>query len=147
GADTITIAAHGFADGDQVEYFANGNTAITGLTDHAIYTVVKVDDASFQLKNSSGTLIQLSQDLVLGTHFFAKTSDVAGLTLVANDAAINTTTNALHIGTHGFNDGDKVIYSSNGGPAITGLTSGSSYIVVLVDGDHFKLKDSFGNII
>src|SRR5262249_4437195 len=62
GTGTITIAAHGFADGDQVEYFANGNTAITGLTDHAIYTVVKSDDASFQLKNSSGALVPISQD-------------------------------------------------------------------------------------
>ena len=61
GTDTIRIAAHGFLDGDHVEYFANGNTPITGLADRAIYTVVKVDDESFQLKDGNGVLVQLAQ--------------------------------------------------------------------------------------
>lgn len=32
--ETITITGHGFNDGDRVAYYAKGNTAISGLTEH-----------------------------------------------------------------------------------------------------------------
>ena len=60
-ADTIKIAAHGFATGDLVDLFAGGNTAITDLTDNTIYTVDTIDDATFRLKDGTGAVIQIAQ--------------------------------------------------------------------------------------
>ena len=64
GSSTITSAAHGFTDGQQVVYNAHGGSPITGLTDHSTYYVIYLNDAQFQLSATatvtSGTSIALA---------------------------------------------------------------------------------------
>lgn len=57
GATLTSGTAHGFAVGDTVQYFAN-STALTGLTDKAVYTVGSINGTTqFTLTNRDGTTI------------------------------------------------------------------------------------------
>src|SRR5262249_35930172 len=132
--NTISVPAHGFADGDKVKYFANGNTPITGLSEGTIYTVQLVDDGSFHLLDSGGNVVAVSQGGALGTQYFARVTDVASYTADADNPVIFG--GVFNIASHGFIDGDKVLYLADGGP-ISGLTSGTTYTVGVVDQDHF----------
>src|SRR5262249_13637651 len=69
--DTIHIASHGFENGDTIYYDpGTGNTAITGLATNTPYTVIKLTDDTFQLKDANGILVQIAQGSALGTHTF-----------------------------------------------------------------------------
>ncbi len=57
GATITSGTNHGFAVGDTVQYFAN-STALTGLTDKALYTVGSINGTTqFTLTNRDGTTI------------------------------------------------------------------------------------------
>ena len=56
-AHSIAIGNNGFTNGDTVTYSANGNTAITGLTDGGSYTVQTIDANTFQLLDAKGNLV------------------------------------------------------------------------------------------
>src|SRR5260370_768907 len=83
----INIAAHGFSNGDVVKYSDGGNADITGLQNNMTYTVNKVDDGAFQLKDSSGNVINVAQGNALGTQTFTRASD--GVKATLNLAAID----------------------------------------------------------
>lgn len=53
--------------------------------------------------------------------------------------AVNVSTNIFTITTHGFNNGDAVIYSSNGGTDINGLFNGDTYFVKYINANEFTL--------
>lgn len=144
-ADTISLAGHGFSTGDVVRYSAGtGNTAITGLTDAATYTVEKVDDATFKLKDSNGNVIQIAQGNALGVQSFTRTSDNAKVSL--NLARVDVATGRIYVKDHGFAVGQakEVTYGSiaeNGANAIGGLVNDRSYNLVAIDANSFELRD------
>ncbi|WP_295849521.1 hypothetical protein, partial [Tardiphaga sp.] len=106
-ADTISIAAYGFSTGDVVKYAAGaGNTAITGLTDAATYTVQVVDDSTFKLLDGNGNVVQIAQGVALGTQTFTRVSDNAKATL--NLAYVDAATDRIYIKGHGFTVGQPV---------------------------------------
>ncbi|MCB1491700.1 MAG: LEPR-XLL domain-containing protein, partial [Rhodobiaceae bacterium] len=148
-ADTVTIAGHGFETGDQVRYSAGGNTPITGLADNGLYTVEKVDDSTFQLKNGAGTVVQIAQGNALGNQTFTRESDslVGELTL----ARINTTTGRIDMPGHGFalNTPIEVSYQSladDGINTIGGLTNEAKYYLYAPDANSFELRDEATNL-
>jgi hypothetical protein len=53
--------------------------------------------------------------------------------------AVNVSTNIFTITTHGFNNGDAVIYNSNGGTDINGLFNGDTYFVKYINANEFTL--------
>jgi len=53
--------------------------------------------------------------------------------------AVNVSTNIFTITTHGFNNGDAVIYNSNGGTDINGLFNGDTYFVKYINANQFTL--------
>ncbi len=55
---------------------------------------------------------------------------------------VNTVANSITIPVNPFTSGTAVIYTAVGGSAIGGLMSGSTYFVVKVDGDSFRLAAS-----
>ncbi len=57
------------------------------------------------------------------------------------DAAtdVNASTNAFNITTHGFNNGDAVVYDSNGNADINGMFNGDTYFIKYIDADTFTL--------
>jgi hypothetical protein len=81
-----------------------------GLTSGKDYTVVVFDDTQIQL----------------GTRF------------AQGNVTVNRDT--ITIANHAFEDGDQVIYNSNGGTPITGLSNGSKYQVKVVDENTIKLQ-------
>ncbi len=52
---------------------------------------------------------------------------------------VSASTNAFTIIGHGFNNGDSVIYDSNGGTDINGMFTGDTYFIKYIDADHFTL--------
>ncbi|WP_312030526.1 LEPR-XLL domain-containing protein [Methylosinus sp. H3A] len=145
-ADTIHIAAHGFETGDQVTYDAGGNTAITNLTDKAVYTVDRVDDATFRLKDGSGNVIQIAQGSALGAQSFTRASDnkKAELDLASVDA-----NGRIHVKNHGFAIGTPidVTYDSLSEDDVTlgGVQAAHPYKLVATDADTFELRDAKTN--
>lgn len=52
-SNTITISSHGYNTGDVIVYFANGGTAISGLTNYSVYYVINVNSNTIKLATSS----------------------------------------------------------------------------------------------
>lgn len=67
GTETITVNGHGFTDGQQVTYYTNGGTAITGLVDKTKYFVIKVDNDNFQLASTYELAMAGTELLISGT--------------------------------------------------------------------------------
>ncbi|MBH5399906.1 LEPR-XLL domain-containing protein, partial [Bradyrhizobium sp. CNPSo 4010] len=148
GADKINIAAHGFQTGDQVRYSAGGNTAISGLSDNALYTVNRVDDGAFQLKDSAGNVVQIAQGSALGEQSFTRVSDShkASVTL----ASIDPATHRISLPGHGFalNTPIEVSYQSladDGINPIGGLANEHKYYLYATDANSFELRDETTN--
>jgi hypothetical protein len=53
--------------------------------------------------------------------------------------AVSAATNIFTITTHGFNNGDAVIYNSNGGTDINGMFNGDTYFVKYINANQFTL--------
>jgi len=53
---------------------------------------------------------------------------------------VNVTNNVFNIPTHGFKNGDAVIYDSGTGTQITGLFDEQTYYIVYIDADNFTLS-------
>jgi hypothetical protein len=64
-----------------------------------------------------------------------------GFLEVTFDAAtdVSAVTNAFTIIGHGFNNGDSVIYDSDGGTDINGMFTGDTYFIKYIDADNFTL--------
>lgn len=76
GAETVTVASHGFVTGDAVYY--TSTSAITGLTTATIYYIIKSGTNDFKLATTRanaflGTAINITQPAGAATHFFCKT--------------------------------------------------------------------------
>src|SRR5262249_43669991 len=121
-AFTINLTGSGFANGDSIRYNANGNTAITGLTDGATYTAVNVNGDRFQLRDANGNIVQVAQGNALGMQTF--TDNTQGTATSVNLARIDTTTNRIYVANHGFTgtsaDPQLVDYSAFGGATAIG---------------------------
>src|SRR5262249_30216281 len=126
-------------DGDIVTYDAHGNTPITNLTSGASYKIKVIDPDNFQLLDSSGNPIAVSQDGALGEHSFTDKS--------LQISSVDSTSHTINIAENNFAEGDQVTYNSNGNTAITGLTSGATYKVHVIDADNLQLLDSSNNVI
>lgn len=61
------------------------------------------------------------------------------LSMVIPTTGVDTTGNEITYSAHKLATGDKVKYSSNGGTAITGLTSGTTYYAIVTGTGTFKL--------
>ncbi len=104
---------HGLATGDTITYDAHGGTPIGGLVDGMSYPVIYIDDKTVQL----------------GQEF--------------DPSEIDSTVNTLFFEqSHGFENGDAVIYDARGGEAVGGLTDGDLYYTNLLDPYRVKLADS-----
>lgn len=89
--------------------------------------------------------VNITNATVYAGRLFALDLDDVAVT----DADVNVSTNAFHSVAHPFFDGDSVVYQVDpGDTALSGLTDGTMYWIVVVDADHFKLsaslEDAFG---
>ncbi len=80
---------------------------------------------------------------LIGTAYETATAVVIDGTVAAVDVVENTITETAH----GFETGDKVVYTNGGGTSITGLTSTNTYYVIRVDANTIQLASSYANAI
>lgn len=61
-------------------------------------------------------------------------------------SAINTTNNTIGFGTfHKFRDSEQIVYDTQGGSGVGGLTTGAKYFVSVQDGSTVKLHKTFND--
>ncbi len=128
-----------FETGDQVTYVPGTNGAIGGLS-AGIYTVEKVDDTLFKLKDAAGNVVQVSQGTALGTQTFTSGSKMATLVL----ARVDDANDRIKVANHGFTADTLVTCASladNGANNINGLTNEAEYRLKVIDANTFELYD------
>lgn len=93
----------------------------------------------YELKSGSGsgTFIKVTQ--VGGTYTQTFNGSSTSVVSVASDT--------LTFDSHNFITGDAVVYSSGSGTAISGLTSGNTYYVIVVNTTTIKLATSYLNAL
>ena len=131
--DSLYIPGHDLVTGSRVVYSAGGGTPIGGLSSGQSYFAVRVDNNIVKLStNKEGTALVNLSSLGTGNH-----------TLTTNQ--LDLTANQISIPAHGFSQGELVQYDSVGQTVVGGLSSGSPYYIILVDGDNIKLATTLEN--
>jgi hypothetical protein len=131
--DSIYIPGHDLVTGQRIIYSNGGGTSIGGLTSGAQYFIKRTDNNIVQLStNKAGTSIVNLTSVGTGNH-------------TLTTASVDFAANQISIPTHGFSQGELVQYDAVGQTAIGGLTSGSPYYIILIDGDNIKLATSLEN--
>jgi hypothetical protein len=160
---------HGFETGDAVKYTSDGTSISTGLDTSTTYFVRRLDDYTIKLyadRNEALGAGGFADDTFFASAVdeAADTLTVFGSGYAENQAvtyraapspqfrseavdvnvsggtATPTDNNQIYIPSHGFGTGNRVIYRVEpGGTAIGGLTSGTAYFVIVVDGNHIQL--------
>ena len=162
---------HNFVTGEPLVYLNNGNTSLglgnTGFSHDSIYypEVINNTTAKFYPSLSdlnSGINTVQSAPNGQGYHSFKKSeytntlraikvidggSGYTNRKLSVKPVGIHTISNTIKFDGHGFNDGDKVIYSTDG-TAISGILTTNSdgdyyqYQIIKEDDDSFKLANA-----
>lgn len=166
GSDVITVSGHGLSDGDAVRYLTNygGKTAVGGLSEGSLYYVVNSTSSTFQVSSTSGgSAVNLTSVGTGTTHTFARDADfygrpnyglplldfspdADGLSKVfdgSSVSAVDLVNDLLIIASHGFNEGDRVYYTTTG-TAIGGLTDNQAYYVVNATDGTLQLEEGPG---
>jgi hypothetical protein len=133
--DTLYIPNHGLVSGQAVRYSNNGGTSVAGLTNNQLYYIVKVDNSIVKLATTKA--LTTSANITgpgVGTHSLVITS-------------LDFANNILTLPNHGFLQGELVQYDSRGQTVVNGLTSGTPYYVIFIDGDNIKLATTPENAI
>ena len=131
--DSLYIPGHDLVTGQKVIYSNGGGTSIGGLTTGAQYFISKVDNNIVKLSsNKAGTAIINLTSVGVGNH-------------TLTTASVDFAADQISIPSHGFSQGELVQYDAVGQTVIGGLTSGSPYYIILVDGDNIKLSTSLEN--
>src|SRR6185436_15675906 len=102
-------------------YHNGGGASIGGLEDGGVYYVIKLSDTTVQLAQSAASAA------------FNPASTVSG--------------NEIELAGHQFNNGQAVVYTSNGGEVIGGLASGHTYYVHVGSGAHISLASTQADAI
>lgn len=173
-ADTIFKTNHGLTPGTELVYDDNGNTTIGGLTDLQTFYVKEVIGLDrFTLSSEpSGIRINLSSvgtntqsfnvqtagsfdgsytinDVISPTEYsFSVSSQVPKIQRSFNPTSqLNTTTDLFTITNHRFATGTAIEYGNNGNTSIGNLVNSTTYFVIRIDKDTFKLADSYTDSI
>jgi hypothetical protein len=173
-ADTIFASGHELFDNVEVEYDANGNTPIPGLTQGSRYYVYGTTFNRFKLASQvSPVVVPVNiTGTSGGTHYFYSTdkatdgaysigsiTDTYTFTIDApfnipfTSFSFNPKTRVVIsdsgflIPTHRQRTGSEVQYSANSNTPIGGLIDGSNYYVIRKDLTYFQLASSYSNAL
>ena len=162
---------HLFATGDAVKYDANGALISADLNETGTFFVRKIDDFTIKLyadrneaigaggfadKGFGGSAVDATNDTItISGHGFAQNQaityraapaaefrgdgvdvDISGETVTEND------NDRIYIEGHGFSTGNRVVYRNSANAAALGLTSGTTYFVIVVDANNIQLAAS-----
>ena len=117
--------------GNQAEL--DTNTNVPGIENQKIYFVQRIDANTIKLFNNR-TLTDFVdiRGVGIGTHSIVTFS-------------VDFVNDTITIPNHGFTLGELVEYDTAGNDEISGLTSGTPYYIIPIDGNTFKLADSSNN--
>ncbi len=141
--DTINLGfEHRLVTGQAVLYRNGGGTSIGNLTDGTVYYVRVVDATTIQLAASQAdaeaatpVIIDLNGSVATGTAH-SLNADL----FIDPVAQVNAATDTIDLGVAPvFNNGDPVLYRTNGGAPISGLTNNTIYFVRVVGPTSIKL--------
>jgi len=127
--NTIYLQNHGFNTGDSVTYTLTNGIGQFGLTSGNTYTVQKVTNDRFRLLSGTSEVNFTS---------FAEAGDQFTLTIVQ----YNDNGDTVYVEDSTFQEGDAVLYNTNGGTAIGGLVNDELYYVYRKSGDRFRLASN-----
>ena len=151
---------HKFAPQEKVVYKSNGGLAPVGLVTDSSYYVQVIDDSKIQLHpNYSDALVGINtvEFTEYGTGIqniqsYNKKNIVSNIVVTNSGsgyknkkreivvAGINTSNNLLRISNHGYQTGEIVRYSYEGGSnSLSGLSTSTDYYVAKLDDDNFRL--------
>ena len=133
--DTLYIANHGLVDGQTVRYSNNGGTTIPGLTNNQTYYIKKVDNS----------IVKLALTTALNT--FANITGAGTGTQQLLITALDYATDTITLPSHGFLQGELVLYDAKGQTVVNGLTTATPYYIIFVDGDNIKLATTPENAV
>jgi hypothetical protein len=166
--DIISIPAHGFSQGELVQYDSVGQTPIGGLTSGNPYYIRLIDGDNIKLCNTLAdananigvnlTSAGVGRHRILslakspdGTYTIDTVPTEYTFTVPANGFVPNIVKtftprqvvdlqyNNIKILSHGFITGTKVRYSNGGGTNIGGLANNTDYYVVNISKDYLQL--------
>ena len=126
-ANTIILTDHGLDNGDPIEYNANGNTEIGGLTNNSVYYAKRIDADTFEVYNNYALTSQID---------FTTNSTGSHLFRLRN---VNAVSNTIYLEDHGYSTGTGIRLIATTPP--TGLTDGSFYFIGSVTTNSFTLHD------
>ena len=129
----ITIATHGYTNGDPVKYSSGVNLPIGNLANNAVYRV-KVIDAN---------TIELYDDYDINTQRVFSSSSTGTHTLTIN--GVETFGSTFYKAAHGLSTGDALEYTATVPP--TGISSGEYFFVGSVTTNSFTLHPSRENAL
>jgi len=127
--NTIYLQNHGLATGDEVTYTFTSGTGNFGLVSGSTYTVERVSNDRFRLKSGS-TEVNFTSFGEIGDEF----------TLTATK--YNNNGDTVFVEDSTFQEGDAILYDTNGGNAIGGLVDDQIYYVYRKSGDRFRLASN-----
>ncbi len=151
---------HKFAPSEKIIYKTNGGDALVGLVTNSAYFVQVVNDSKIKLHGSYS-------DAVVGVNTIEFTNYGTGIqniqsankknivtNIVVTDSGsgyqnkkreivvsgINTASNLIKITNHGYETGETIRYSYEGGSnTLSGLSTTTDYYVSKLDDDNFRL--------
>lgn len=134
--DTIdTVSAHGYSNGDPVEYDSNSNIVIGGLANLSTYFV----------KVINSTTIELYTDYSLQTSNKIDIISTSSGNHILRTRTVNTDENRFFLTAHGLVTGDAIRYSSATPPS--GINNNDYLFVGSVTVNSFTLHNARGSAL
>ncbi len=152
--NSINSASHGFENDDQVVYTTDGGS-LGGLVNAQTYYIVNKTTNTFQLSvTKGGTAIDITSvptdakgNVVDSTHQIKAVGlKVQQVNQSTFSYTTDNTTNTITLNSHGFTNGQAVVYKT-AGTALTNLTPGTTYYVKLVNTNSFQLTATSGGAV
>ena len=124
--------------------FAQLQLEIERIADNTEWNGMKILDGTAGANAGNGDIVTFHAGANAGQTFTATFGDFETVrdskTVAAS--AVTTADDTLTITGHGYATGLRVVYTAEGGTAVTGLTDGTSYYVIKVDANTIKLAAS-----
>ena len=140
--ETFTSTAHGFVTGDTLVYKSGDIFDVVAGSGGGTSRTVDTTSSSV-VSAANDTIVQANiAALTEGSAVVYNAAGTGSAVTIDTTAPVNNVIS--HTSAHGFSTGDAVTYSASG-TALTGLTDATTYFVIKVDNNSFKLATSYEN--
>ena len=121
--------------------YSSSNLAHQSITSYLAHSSSTTED--IQPLTINDTTFLTNRTKVVDTKFTG--TYTRGASYVISTSAANHTGNYITYNNHNLQDGDSVVYQNAGGASIGGLTSGTTYYVIRISANWFRLATTKAN--